>query len=59
MTLEDWKNRCDAYRELATRLQEKLERANEVIDNIYADTNESSTMCWINKYRESKNDKRN
>ena len=59
MTLEDWKNRCDSYRELATRLQEKLEIANEVIDNIYADTNEASTMCWINKYKECKNDKRN
>jgi hypothetical protein len=30
MTAEDWKNRCDSYKDLATRLQGKLEVAKEL-----------------------------
>jgi len=30
VNIEDWENRCDSYRELATRLQSKLEALKEI-----------------------------
>jgi hypothetical protein len=34
MTTEDWKSRCDSYRDLSTRLQAKLEVVKELNESL-------------------------
>ncbi len=43
MNAEDWKNRCDSYRELSTRLGEKCEAMKALLKEIH-DTSDSVSL---------------
>lgn len=45
MTAEDWKNRCDSYRELATRLHSKSEGMKALLKEI-RDTCDSASLKY-------------
>lgn len=45
MTAEDWKNRCDIYKELATRLHAKNEKMKVLLKEIH-NTCESASLKY-------------
>ena len=45
MTAEDWKNRCDSYRELATRLHAKNEAMKALLKEIH-ETCDSASLKY-------------
>ena len=54
MNAEDWKNRCDSYKELSTRLQSKLKKAEELLENTVLSMMEANRMSLEDQDRADK-----
>ena len=49
MTAEDWKNRCDSYKELSTRLHAKNEAMKNLLKEIHETCDSASLKFKINE----------